>query len=122
MPDPQGQDANSFGSFLVFRKLEQNVAGFMDAEEKLISPIKDSDGVVNKDMSGAMIVGRFRNGNPLVTSGGFTGDIRRESQISNDFDYSNDSPPPPSVLKLSTARSARSLPTLELPIRALTSE
>jgi deferrochelatase/peroxidase EfeB len=96
VPDPHGRDYDSFGSFLVFRKLEQNVAGFMDAEEKLISPIKDSDGVVNKDMSGAMIVGRFRNGNPLVTSGGFTGDIRRESQISNDFDYSNDTPPSPS--------------------------
>lgn len=93
VPDPHGRGYNSFGSFLVFRKLEQNVAGFMDAEEKMISPIKDSDGVVNKVLSGAMMVGRFRNGNPLVTSRGFTGDVRRESQISNDFNYSNDAPP-----------------------------
>lgn len=95
VPDPQGQDASSFGSFLVFRKLEQNVAGFMNAEEHSIPPIKDGDGIVNRDMAGAMIVGRFRNGNPLVTSGGFTGDIRYDSQISNDFDYSNETPPPP---------------------------
>jgi Dyp-type peroxidase family len=96
VPDSHGQDFNSFGSFLVFRKLEQNVAGFMNAEEHSVPPIKDSDGIVNKDMAGAMIVGRFRNGNPLVTSGGATGDIRYDSQITNDFNYGNDSPPPPS--------------------------
>jgi Dyp-type peroxidase family len=94
--DPRGQDINSFGSFLVFRKLEQNVAGFLNAEEHSIPEIKDSDGIVNREMAGAMMVGRFENGNPLVTSGGFTGDVRYESQITNDFDYSNDPPPPPS--------------------------
>ena len=93
VPDPHGRDFNSFGSFLVFRKLEQNVAGFMGDEEAM-EPIKDSDGIVNKDLPGAMMVGRFRNGNPLVTSNGFTGSIRKESQISNDFDYGNDTPPP----------------------------
>jgi deferrochelatase/peroxidase EfeB len=96
VPDPHGRDYNSFGSFLVFRKLEQNVVGFMNAEEKSIPPMKDGDGIVNKNLAGAMMVGRFRNGNPLVTSGGFTGDIRDGLRISNDFDYSNDSPPPPS--------------------------
>lgn len=96
VPDPNGQDNNSFGSFLVFRKLEQNVAAFVKAEENAIRPIRDNDGIVNKDMSGAMMVGRFRNGNPLVTSGGLTGKIRHESQITNDFDYSNDPPPQPS--------------------------
>lgn len=96
VPDPNGQDDNSFGSFLVFRKLEQNVAGFMKAEETAIAPIRDSDGIVNNDISGAMMVGRFRNGNPLVTSEGFTGEIRNDSQITNDFDYSNDPPPQPS--------------------------
>ena len=96
VPDQHGVDYNSFGSFLVFRKLEQNVAGFMNGEEELFAPITDSDGIVNKDLPGAMMIGRFRNGTPLVTSGGFTGNIRSESQISNDFDYSNDPPPPPS--------------------------
>jgi deferrochelatase/peroxidase EfeB len=40
-----------------------------------------------------MMVGRFRNGNPAVISGGMTGNIHKESQITNDFDYSNDAPP-----------------------------
>lgn len=96
VPDPQGQDINSFGSFLVFRKLEQNVSAFMEAEEAEIPPIRESDGIVNKDISGAMMVGRFRNGTPLITSGGFAGEIRHESQITNDFDYGNDPPPQPS--------------------------
>lgn len=91
--DPLGTSPHSYGSFLVFRKLEQNVEAFLKAEEKLAS-IKDGDGIVNKDLPGAMMVGRFRNGNPLVTSNGFTGAIRKESQITNDFDYSNDAPPP----------------------------
>lgn len=95
--DPNGRDNNSCGSFLVFRKLEQNVKGFMDAEERSV-PIKDSDGVVNKDLPGAMMVGRFRNGNPLVTSDGLTGEIRTGSHISNDFDYGNDPPPEPDPL------------------------
>jgi Dyp-type peroxidase family len=99
--DPNGRDNNSFGSFLVFRKLEQNVKGFMDAEERA-APIGDSDGVVNKDLPGAMMVGRFRNSNPLVTSGGFTGEVRVGSQITNDFDYSNDAPPAPGPIMYSS--------------------
>src|SRR6202035_3864943 len=90
--DPNGRDKNSHGSFLVFRKLEQNVKGFMGAEERSV-PLKDSDGVENKDLPGAMMVGRFRNSNPLVTSGGMTG--ATGPHISNDFDYGNDPPPKP---------------------------
>ncbi|PWU19929.1 MAG: hypothetical protein C5B50_05720 [Verrucomicrobia bacterium] len=96
VPDPNGRTNNSFGSFLVFRKLEQNVEAFMRAEESVLPSIKDSDGIVNKDLPGAMMVGRFRNGNPLVTSSGFTGNIHKQSQIANDFNYDNDSPPQPS--------------------------
>jgi Dyp-type peroxidase family len=96
VPDPNGQDKNSFGSFLVFRKLEQDIAGFMGSEENSIPPVRDGDGITNKDMSGAMMVGRFRNGTPLVISDGFTGTIRETSQVSNDFDYGNDPPPEPS--------------------------
>jgi deferrochelatase/peroxidase EfeB len=85
--DPQGQDINSFGSFLVFRKLEQNVAGFMDAEEKRMPVIKDGEGIVNRDLPGAMMVGRFRNGNPLITSGGNTGSPQAGLKMANDFNY-----------------------------------
>lgn len=94
--DPNGRDYLSFGSFLVFRKLEQNVRGFTEAEKNAIGPIKDSDGVVNADLPGAMMVGRFRNGNPVVTSGGFTGGLRNATHITNDFDYGSDPHPPAS--------------------------
>jgi Dyp-type peroxidase family len=94
--DPHGRDYNSFGSFLVFRKLEQNVKGFMAAEDAMQGTIRDRDGIVNDNLPGAMMVGRFRNGNPLITSGGFTGTVNKESQIANDFDYSTDAPPAPS--------------------------
>lgn len=96
VPDPNGRDSNSCGSFLVFRKLEQNVAGFMNAEDTAIPLSRDKDGIVNKDMTGAMMVGRFRNGTPVINSGGLTGDIHDDSQITNDFNYSNDPPPVPS--------------------------
>jgi Dyp-type peroxidase family len=90
--DPNGKTNNSFGSFLVFRKLEQDVAGFMHAEETSLLQIKDANGIVNKDLPGAMMVGRFRNGNILVNSNGFTGHISKQSQLGNDFDYSDDPP------------------------------
>jgi Dyp-type peroxidase family len=87
--DPNGKSEDSFGSFLVFRKLEQDVAAFMQAEE-MLPPVKDVDGIVNKDLPGAMMVGRFRNGNVLVNSEGRTGQITKQSQITNDFDNNTD--------------------------------
>lgn len=93
--DPNGKAHYSYGSFLVFRKLEQNVEEFLQDEEDL-GKIKDIDGIVNGDLPGAMIVGRFRNGNILAESGGFTGSINKQGQISNDFDYSTDPPQVPS--------------------------
>lgn len=92
VPDPNGRSNNSFGSFLVVRKLEQNIAAFEDARSRL-SGIKDVHGTVNPDLSGAMMVGRFRNGNVVVNSDGQTGQITKRSQLTNDFDYSNDIPP-----------------------------
>ena len=60
-------DPYAFGSYFVFRKLEQNVRGFFDAEEKLACELR----LVGADRAraGAMIVGRFRDGTPLALSG-----------------------------------------------------
>jgi Dyp-type peroxidase family len=91
VPDPNGATGDSFGSFLVFRKLEQDVAAFMRTE-KALPEVKDVDGILNKDTPGAMIVGRYRNGNVVVNSNGLTGHISRQSQLTNDFDYSEDPP------------------------------
>jgi Dyp-type peroxidase family len=62
--DPLAPDGLGLGSYFVFRKLEQDVAGFKQAEDALqASFITDPD---NDDLAGAMIVGRFENGVPTT--------------------------------------------------------
>jgi len=53
-----------FGSFLVFRKLEQNVRGFRDALSGLAEQL--SPGSADVERAGAMAVGRFRDGTPII--------------------------------------------------------
>lgn len=67
IPDPIMPDENHcFGSFLVFRKLEQDVLHFLLREEELA----DDLGLKGEDRAraGAMAVGRFRDGTPLAVS------------------------------------------------------
>jgi Dyp-type peroxidase family len=54
------------GSYFVFRKLEQNVRGFKEAELQLADnlSLKGED----KERAGAMIVGRFEDGTPVEVS------------------------------------------------------
>jgi Dyp-type peroxidase family len=79
-PDP----ATNFGSYFIFRKLEQNVQRFKQAEEDLA----DELGLTGEDRerAGAMIVGRFEDGTPVVvqSEGG------AHSPVMNDFDYDSD--------------------------------
>ena len=79
IPDPFGTSGVSFGSFLVFRKLEQNVQGFKKAEEALSQAVGFSS-----ELAGAMAVGRFEDGTPLV--------LQPDDGSSglNDFDYTGD--------------------------------
>ncbi|BDA75460.1 probable peroxidase [Calothrix sp. PCC 7716] len=79
VPDPLGTPNVSFGSFLIFRKLEQNVQGFKKAELELSKKLG-----VSRELAGAMAVGRFEDGTPLVLQG------NDGSENLNDFDYSND--------------------------------
>lgn len=78
---------DSFGSFLVFRKLEQNVKRFKEAENKL-PVVKDVNGNKNKELPGAMLVGRFENSLPVVKTS--TGIQTNPPNITNDFNYSDD--------------------------------
>jgi Dyp-type peroxidase family len=80
LPDPGVDDPDAFGSYYAFRKLEQNVRGFMDAERGLARAL----GLCPEDpRAGAMAVGRFRDGTPLVLSD------RPDASLglSNDFRY-----------------------------------
>ncbi|MFB2772798.1 Dyp-type peroxidase [Pelatocladus sp. BLCC-F211] len=79
VPDPLGTPNVSFGSFLIFRKLEQNVQGFKKAELELSKELR-----VSRELAGAMAVGRFEDGTPLVLQG------NDGSTNLNDFDYSGD--------------------------------
>lgn len=79
---------DAFGSFYVFRKLEQNVKKFKTAE-LLLPAVKDNAGVVNTELAGAMIVGRFEDGTEVVNHSQEKG-ITSPSQLFNDFDYRDD--------------------------------
>ncbi|MGA0558746.1 Dyp-type peroxidase [Larkinella sp. VNQ87] len=75
-------NASAFGSYFVFRKLEQDVKGFKLAE----SALADLLGLTNeaRERAGAMLVGRFEDGTPIEMSD-------REGMIHgavwNNFDY-----------------------------------
>jgi Dyp-type peroxidase family len=81
--DPGTADPNSFGSFFVFRKLEQDVRGFKTREQQ----VADVLGLTGDDreLAGAMIVGRFEDGTPVTLS-----KTARGKAPPNDFDYSGD--------------------------------
>lgn len=78
--DPMGNDSNSFGSFLAFRKLEQNVKGFDSTLSKLAEELG-----MSKDLVSAMAVGRFQDGTPVVQS-----DKPGAGPGNNSFNYGDD--------------------------------
>lgn len=61
---PAADAAHSFGSYLVYRKLDQNVKGFKSQEQLLANAL----GLVGEDreVAGAYAVGRFEDGTPVV--------------------------------------------------------
>lgn len=77
--DPNGQLPDSYGSYLVFRKLEQNVKLFKDSVRQLARTLD-----VDPDRAGALAMGRFQNGSPLSESNQAT------SQTGNDFNFAGD--------------------------------
>ncbi|HSW08401.1 Dyp-type peroxidase [Aquabacterium sp.] len=82
--DPGGRTPHSFGSYFVFRKLEQNVRGFKQAESRLAKAL----GLTGEDAAraGAMMVGRFPDGTPVVLQKA----AGANSPVPNNFDYLDD--------------------------------
>jgi Dyp-type peroxidase family len=74
----------SFGSYFVFRKLEQNVKGFKEKEEDIAAIL----GLTGDDaeLAGAMIVGRFENGVPVILQD----TDKLDNPVRNNFDFSGD--------------------------------
>lgn len=83
------KDDNNYGSFLVYRKLEQDVEGFNNRVSALAQNLDlnaNQQGKITKeDYAGALVVGRFKDGTPLVRSDVSLG----EFPAFNDFKYEN---------------------------------
>ncbi|MDF5756250.1 Dyp-type peroxidase [Spongiactinospora sp. TRM90649] len=82
--DPFAPNRNRhFGSYFVFRKLEQDVRAFHEIERNLA----DELGLVgaDRDRAGAMLIGRFRDGTPLTSKPKASG-----GPVSNDFNFDAD--------------------------------
>jgi Dyp-type peroxidase family len=82
--DPAGDAPTQFGSYLVLRKLEQNVRRFKEEEERLA----DDLGLLGDDAerAGAMLVGRFEDGTPLTLQD----DEGAHHPLMNNFTYAGD--------------------------------
>ena len=91
--DPYVEEAagkKAYGSYFVFRKLEQNVRAFKRAEEKVGELLFPNEGdEFRRELAGAYLVGRFEDGTPVVMD---DEDGIPNSAKFNNFDYSNDDP------------------------------
>lgn len=59
--DPHSNETDAYGSYLVYRKLRQRVDLFEQRVAALAESLK-----VDGDLAGAMVVGRFRDGTPVL--------------------------------------------------------
>ena len=81
--DPQIDVVDAFGSYLVYRKLHQDVGRF----EAAVSALAKRVGV-SEELAGAMVVGRFKDGTPLVRSQ--TPAAAGAFSKTNDFNYADE--------------------------------
>ena len=82
--DPGSPKPFACGSYFVFRKLEQNVRGFKKLEDKLADALGLNGAA--RERAGAMVVGRFENGAPIISAGSDA-----DTSVPNDFSYADDS-------------------------------
>nr|WP_314493458.1 Dyp-type peroxidase domain-containing protein [uncultured Chryseobacterium sp.] len=83
LKDPFCKDSDAFGSYLVFRKLEQDVKGFKDKEAEMAEKLGWKGD--KEEEVGAIIVGRFEDGTPHVLS-------KKEGiidNLTNNFNYNH---------------------------------
>ena len=81
--DPLTAASDAFGSYLVYRKLAQDVASFNRSVQRLAAEL-----CVAPELAGAYTVGRFKDGTPVALSEQPTS--AGEYSKKNDFDFSND--------------------------------
>jgi Dyp-type peroxidase family len=84
--DPNGHGPDSFGSYFVYRKLQQDVDGFNRRVGELAAALK-----IDEDLAGAYVVGRFKNGTPVVKYRESRKKTAYQSRLEeNDFSYAID--------------------------------
>ena len=84
VPEPPAPDGQHFGSYFIFRKLEQNVRGFKRKEQELATLLKYKT-AETRELAGAFVVGRFEDGTPVTMS-----DEARGLAPPNNFNYDGD--------------------------------
>jgi Dyp-type peroxidase family len=85
VPDPNAEkEEDCFGSYFVFRKLEQNVRGFKEREEELAGALGLAGDEAER--AGALIVGRFEDGTPVTLSK----TEKMDKPVPNNFHYRDD--------------------------------
>ena len=72
--------SGTFGSYLVFRKLEQRVKSFRDARDGLATALD-----IDVEQAAALVVGRFRDGRPLIPT-----QVVTPGADCNDFNFKSD--------------------------------
>ena len=82
--DPGTAAVDAFGSYFIFRKLEQNVQGFKDSEDQLATALGLTGD--DRELAGAMVVGRFENGAPVVSAPTTSG----HPPVDNNFGFGAD--------------------------------
>ena len=83
--DPLTKEPDCFGSYFVFRKLEQNVREFDRREEALADALGLTG--ANRERAGALAVGRFENGIPVTLAADDTNATLKDA---NNFNYQAD--------------------------------
>ena len=79
--DPFSDEADAFGSYLVYRKLGQNVRAFNEQVTLLAGKLGTS-----QDLVGALAVGRFKDGTPVIRSNAPS----PGPEVVNDFNFRED--------------------------------
>ncbi|WP_392530912.1 Dyp-type peroxidase [Nostoc sp. C117] len=77
--DPNGRTDDSYGSYLVYRKLEQNVKGW----NQNVKILADKLGI-SCDLARALIMGRFQDGTPVILS------EKANNLLTNNFNFDLD--------------------------------
>ena len=77
-------DSLAFGSFFIFRKLEERVQDFKTREQELADAL-DLTGE-DRELAGALVVGRFEDGTPVTMSS----EAKGIKDPRNDFNYNGD--------------------------------